>query len=89
MFSPFFYTKLTSPAFDYNSIKKWIKVKDQVNLEKSKISSLKVNIFQFRKVLIPINSNFHWSLISVSPTCSEIEYFDSLAGDENILMQVN
>ena len=68
--SSFFYTQLMQNGeFNYNSIARY----------KRSIPNQFKNLFQLRKIFIPINTmNTHWSLILVNMEDHRIQYYDSL-----------
>lgn len=68
-FTSFFMTTLLDKG--YEGIKRWSK--------RAKIDGKK--LYDVQDVFIPINRNFHWTLLVVSPKNRIINYYDSLGGN--------
>jgi hypothetical protein len=68
-FTSFFMTTLFEKG--YEGIKRWSK--------RAKIEGKK--LYDVQDVFIPVNRNFHWTVLVVSPRSRAIRYYDSLGGN--------
>ena len=73
-FTSFFMTTLLEKG--YEGIKRWSK--------RAKIDGKK--LYDVQDVFIPINRNFHWTVLVVSPKNKTIRYYDSLGGNGRIFV---
>ena len=74
-FSSFFMTKVYERGqYEFNNVARWTK---------------NIDIFGLKKVFIPINiDNEHWVLVLIDLIVKTIVYYDSMAGDGSLYMDV-
>ncbi|ETO15372.1 hypothetical protein RFI_21992 [Reticulomyxa filosa] len=77
LMNSFFFTKLTSNAYDYNVFNRWISSK----IKKIDVFKIGKTMFDLDKIIVPINMNDHWFCMCINIRKKRIEFYNSINTD--------